>query len=74
METSKPDLTDKLLRYGYWSWAADEPAIHTCEKNHTSCAVETNGVCMEWLADQVDKDYPVKQSTEPISPEDLWEL
>jgi len=72
MNQSKPDLTDKLLRYGYWSWAADEPAIHTCDKGHETCAVEKDGVCMEWLSDQVDQDYPVKQSTEPLSPEDLW--
>ena len=71
METSKPDLTTKLLRYGYWSWAADEPAVHVCEKEHDACAVEKDGVCMDWLSKQVDQDYPVKQSTEPLTPENL---
>lgn len=72
MNESKPDLSDKLLRYGYWSWAADEPATHTCEQGHESCAVESSGVCMEWLGIEVDKDYPVKNSMPAVEPGDLW--
>jgi hypothetical protein len=70
----KPNLSSKLLRYGYWSWAADEPATHTCEHNHEECAVEKDGVCMEWLGNEVDKDYPVKECYPPLNMEDLWDL
>lgn len=70
----KPDLSNKLLRYGYWSWAADEPATHQCDQNHKECAVESNGVCMQQLSQQVDIDYPVQESYPPLTIEDLEDL
>jgi hypothetical protein len=29
---------------------------------------------MEWLGNEVDKDYPVKECYPPLNMEDLWDL
>lgn len=70
----KTDLSNKLLRYGYWSWAADEPATHQCDQSHEECAVESHGVCMQWLSQQVNVDYPVQEGYPPLTIQDLENL
>lgn len=66
------ELKTKEDRLGYWMWAADEPAFHVCKLGHSGCAVEEKGICMDWLQLQVDKEYPDKEKTLPISWEDIF--
>lgn len=66
------ELKTKEERLGYWMWAADEPAGHACKLGHPGCAVEEKGICMDWLQLQVDKEYPIKEKTLPISWEDIF--
>ena len=66
------ELKNETERLAYWMWGADEPAICTCNFGHKNCAVEKDGVCMDWLQIQVDKESPMREKTEAIPFEDLF--
>jgi hypothetical protein len=66
------ELKTKEERLGYWMWGADEPAHYACNLGHANCGVEADGICMDWLQIQVDREFPVREKTEGISLEDIF--
>ena len=68
----KEELKTKEDKLGYWMWGADEPATHICEHGHKECAVESAGVCMDWLQLEIDREWPNKEKTLPVSWEDIF--
>ena len=68
----KDQLDTKEKQLGYWMWGADEPANHTCELGHKECAVEVDGVCMGWLQLEVERHWPDREKTLPMTLEQIF--